>query len=368
MILLTPRSRRRLAGLAGHRGRRRRGPHRRRDLPGAGEGGQRRAARRGPSVHRAVRGLQRPVGAGRRRRGADHPARRRGAARRLLPRDLRRALRTGTEYRQAMVDAGQGADPDHTRRGGDRSRPADSRPGWPDVTATVAGPPAGSRRPRWSTRARRPSSPADEEILPCGRGPATPTRSAPPTTAAGTNFALFSEVAERVELCLFSQPGQGDQGPAHRGRRVRPPRLPAHRRARASATATGCTGPTTRRAGLRCNPNKLLVDPYSKAVDGPVAWDEAVFGYPFGDPDGRNDTDSARVRAEVGGGQPVLRLGHRPVAAHPLPRDGDLRGARARAHRRHPEIPRSAARHLRRPGAPGDDRPPAAASASRRSS
>ena len=86
---------------------------------------------------------------------------------------------------------------------------------------------------------------------------------------AGTNFALFSEVAERVELCLFAARGQGDPGHAARGRRVRLPRLPAHRRARASATATACTARTTRPRGLRCNPTKLLIDPYAKALDGP---------------------------------------------------------------------------------------------------
>src|SRR6185312_6759016 len=53
-------------------------------------------------------------------------------------------------------------------------------------------------------------------------------------------------------------------------------------------------GPNDPAHGLRCNPDKLLVDPYSKALDGPVTWDEAVFGYPFGDRESRNDTDSAR--------------------------------------------------------------------------
>ena len=109
---------------------------------------------------------------------------------------------------------------------------------------------------------------------------------------SGTNFAIFSEVAERVELCLFSQRGKETRvrltevdgfvwhgylpsvEPGQRyGYRVHGPYAPAR--------------------GLRCNPNKLLIDPYSKAVDGPVVWNEAVFGYPFGDPDARNDADSA---------------------------------------------------------------------------
>ena len=53
-------------------------------------------------------------------------------------------------------------------------------------------------------------------------------------------------------------------------------------------------GPTDPARGLRCNPAKLLVDPYAKALDGAVTWDEAVFGYPFDDPEGRNDADSAK--------------------------------------------------------------------------
>ena len=47
------------------------------------------------------------------------------------------------------------------------------------------------------------------------------------------------------------------------------------------------------RQGQRCNPNKLLLDPYAKAIDGGVDWDQACFPYDFGDPDSRNDDDSA---------------------------------------------------------------------------
>jgi glycogen operon protein len=52
-------------------------------------------------------------------------------------------------------------------------------------------------------------------------------------------------------------------------------------------------GPWNPSAGHRCNPNKLLLDPYAKAVDGGVDWDQALFPYTFGDPDSRNDDDSA---------------------------------------------------------------------------
>ncbi|MGH3923629.1 MAG: glycogen debranching protein GlgX, partial [Pseudonocardiaceae bacterium] len=58
-------------------------------------------------------------------------------------------------------------------------------------------------------------------------------------------------------------------------------------------------GPYNPAAGQRCNPAKLLIDPYAKAVssaagatDGPVDWDESVFGYQFANPEQRNDDDS----------------------------------------------------------------------------
>jgi isoamylase len=109
----------------------------------------------------------------------------------------------------------------------------------------------------------------------------------------GTNFSIFSEVAEKVELCLFDADGTEERvalpevtafvwhgyvpnlGPGQRyGYRVH--------------------GTYDRNVGLRCNPAKLLLDPYAKAVDGTIDWDEACFGYRFADPDGPpSDGDSA---------------------------------------------------------------------------
>ncbi|OLL77311.1 MULTISPECIES: glycogen debranching protein GlgX [unclassified Pseudonocardia] len=117
----------------------------------------------------------------------------------------------------------------------------------------------------------------------------------------GTNFALFSEAAESVELCLFDPDGSGADAPGGLTEtRMRltevdgfvwhgylPGIEPGQR------YGYRVDGPYDPAQGLRCNPNKLLIDPYAKAVDGPVDWDEAVFGYNFGDPDSRNDTDSA---------------------------------------------------------------------------
>ena len=45
--------------------------------------------------------------------------------------------------------------------------------------------------------------------------------------------------------------------------------------------------------GQRFNPNKLLLDPYAKAIHRQIDWDPALFSYNMGDPDSRNDEDSA---------------------------------------------------------------------------
>ena len=109
----------------------------------------------------------------------------------------------------------------------------------------------------------------------------------------GTNFALFSDVAERVELCLFGDDGTRDAGSRCGRWTASSGTATCPASARASATATGCTAPTSRSRGHRCNPAKLLLDPYAKAIEGEVDWDPAVFGYQFDDRDERNDADSA---------------------------------------------------------------------------
>jgi isoamylase len=108
----------------------------------------------------------------------------------------------------------------------------------------------------------------------------------------GTNFALFSESAEGVELCLIDEDGTetcvgvtevdgyvwhaylpGVQPGQRYGYRVHGPWDPA--------------------TGKRFNPSKLLLDPYAKATVGDIRWGQSLFSYPFDDPDGRNDDDSA---------------------------------------------------------------------------
>ena len=109
----------------------------------------------------------------------------------------------------------------------------------------------------------------------------------------GTNFSIFSEVAERVELCLFDEQGNQTRvdlpevtGFCWHGYlpEVEPGQRYGYR----------VHGPWTPASGLRCHPSKLLLDPYAKAIEGEVKWHEAVFSYRFNDPEGSlNEEDSA---------------------------------------------------------------------------
>jgi isoamylase len=108
----------------------------------------------------------------------------------------------------------------------------------------------------------------------------------------GTNFALFSEVADRVELCLFDEAGTETRvtltemdGFVWHG--YLPAISPGQR------YGYRVYGPFDPRRGCRCSPSKLLLDPYAKAVEGVVTWDEALFDYQWSDPRRRNTADSA---------------------------------------------------------------------------
>ncbi len=109
----------------------------------------------------------------------------------------------------------------------------------------------------------------------------------------GTNFALASQAAEGVELCLFDSDGTerrvelyevdafvwhgylpGIEPGQRYGYRVHGPYEPGR--------------------GHRFNPHKLLLDPYAKAVDGDIRWDPALYGYELDDPDRISRRDSAR--------------------------------------------------------------------------
>jgi glycogen operon protein len=109
---------------------------------------------------------------------------------------------------------------------------------------------------------------------------------------SGTNFALFSEVAERVELCLFDEDGSETRVDlidvdAHVWHGYLPQVQPGQR------YGYRVHGPYDPQNGMRCNPAKVLLDPYAKATVGEYDWDQSLFSYTFGDPDSVNDEDSA---------------------------------------------------------------------------
>ena len=112
----------------------------------------------------------------------------------------------------------------------------------------------------------------------------------------GTNFSLFSEHAERVELCLFDDDGRRDVRRDDRAHGAQLALLPARRRARASATAIRVHGPYAPQAGHRFNPSKLLIDPYAKAIDGVVDWDATPTCCPTCPPARRTPTSSPTTR------------------------------------------------------------------------
>ncbi|MFD3942592.1 glycogen debranching protein GlgX [Streptomyces sp. NPDC058579] len=109
---------------------------------------------------------------------------------------------------------------------------------------------------------------------------------------AGTNFAVFSEAAHRIELCLLHDDGSETavelrETDAFVRHAYLPGVMPGQR------YGFRVHGPYAPERGQRCNAAKLLLDPYARAVSGSVQWGEAVYGYHFGRPDSRNDLDSA---------------------------------------------------------------------------
>src|SRR5216684_3967777 len=109
----------------------------------------------------------------------------------------------------------------------------------------------------------------------------------------GTNFSLFSELAERVELCLFEDAGKET--------RVGLPEVTGFTwHGYAPGVAPGqrygfrVHGPYNPAEGKRCNRYKLLLDPRARAIEGHPQWNEALYGYHFNDQDGApNGIDSA---------------------------------------------------------------------------
>jgi glycogen operon protein len=108
----------------------------------------------------------------------------------------------------------------------------------------------------------------------------------------GTNFALFTEVAEAVELCLFDDAGLERRVPleevdAFSWHAYLPNVGPGQR------YGYRVSGPYAPDRGVRCNSSKLLLDPYARAVEGQIQWNPACYSYDPGDENSINNTDSA---------------------------------------------------------------------------
>lgn len=109
---------------------------------------------------------------------------------------------------------------------------------------------------------------------------------------SGTNFALFSEVADRVELCLLDDDGgerriELTEVDAYVWHVYLPSVQPGQR------YGYRVHGPYDPEQGQRCDPSKLLLDPYAKAISGMASNDPSLYSYDFNDPDQRNEDDSA---------------------------------------------------------------------------
>jgi glycogen operon protein len=109
----------------------------------------------------------------------------------------------------------------------------------------------------------------------------------------GVNFAVFSEIAERIELCLFDSRGIETRlvlpevtAFVHHGY------VPGVRAGQRYAYRVH--GQWAPHQGLRCNPAKLLLDPYATAITGDLGWGDAVYGHIQSNPDRISRRDSSR--------------------------------------------------------------------------
>ncbi len=125
--------------------------------------------------------------------------------------------------------------------------------------------------------------------------PGTPYPLGATWDGVGVNFAIFSEHATRVELCLFDSPDADSESltiPLTEQTDmvwhgylpdVRPGQLYGYR----------VHGPYDPQNGHRFNPNKIVMDPYAKVVGRTVHWHESLFGFRHGDDERFDDKDSA---------------------------------------------------------------------------
>ena len=158
----------------------------------------------------------------------------------------------------------------------------------------------------------------------------------------GTNFALFSAHAERVELCLYDAAGRHetarvDLDQTHDVWHAYLPGVTA-------GTAYGYRvhGPYQVHAGHRFNPHKLLLDPYAKQWSGNFSWHESHYGYDRGSrlqdlAYDRHDNAAHMPKAVVTAGLDGVRRANRPLVPWPetVIYETHVRGFT----QRHPEIP-----------------------------
>jgi isoamylase len=145
-----------------------------------------------------------------------------------------------------------------------------------------------------TTASARVAEPATVQVEPASVWPGRPYPLGATFDGAGTNFALFSEAAERVELCLFEESGETEtrmelpESTGHVWHGYVPTVTPGQR------YGFRVHAPWDPGSGRRGNPAKLLLDPYAKAIEGEVDWHPSVYPYRFGDPDRRDDRDNAK--------------------------------------------------------------------------
>ena len=124
---------------------------------------------------------------------------------------------------------------------------------------------------------------------------------------SGTNFAVFSGNAERIDLCLFDAAGRREIArytlPEYTDE-VWHGYLPGVRAGQLYGYRA--TAPTSRSDGHRFNPNKLLLDPYARELAGELRWTDALFGYRLNSP-----------RADLSLRPPRQRAGHAQGAWSP---------------------------------------------------
>jgi glycogen operon protein len=160
----------------------------------------------------------------------------------------------------------------------------------------------------------------------------------------GVNFSLFSEGAERVELCLFDHADATHE--SHKIELLEQTNLVWHTYLPGIAPGQlygyRVHGPYQPENGLRFNPGKILLDPYAKAIGRNLKWADELFGYQIGDPGedlSRDSRDSAPYAPLAAVIEPGFEWSERSRPVHPWHKtviyETHVRGISCR----HPEVP-----------------------------